>query len=190
MSGSTDRQKGYRATLGRKCNMMKWVIAAGLILAAPFAASAQDAEAGKAVFKKCSACHAFGKNALGPNLTCVFRPRCRHRRRLRRLLGCREEVGRHLGRRKAPRMVREGRCCDPRQQDDLPGRREGRNRPRQPARLHQERVQAVSGRPFSVSFETAAGAIRWRFSFERTCAEGTIRVIGHSCLPPHHEQLT
>jgi cytochrome c len=51
--------------------MMKWVIAAGLVLAAPFAASAQDAEAGKAVFKKCSACHAFGKNALGPNLTCV-----------------------------------------------------------------------------------------------------------------------
>lgn len=51
--------------------MMKWVIAAGLVLAAPFAASAQDAEAGKAVFKKCAACHAFGKNALGPDLTCV-----------------------------------------------------------------------------------------------------------------------
>jgi cytochrome c len=51
--------------------MMKWVIAAGLVLAAPFAASAQDAEAGKTVFKKCAACHAFGKNALGPDLTCV-----------------------------------------------------------------------------------------------------------------------
>lgn len=54
--------------------MMKWVIAAGLILAAPFAASAQDAEAGKAVFKKCAACHQVGpeaKNALGPALTCV-----------------------------------------------------------------------------------------------------------------------
>ena len=51
--------------------MMKWVIAAGLVLAAPFAASAQDAEAGKAVFKKCAACHAIGKNGLGPNLVCV-----------------------------------------------------------------------------------------------------------------------
>jgi cytochrome c len=51
--------------------MMKWVIAAGLILAAPFAASAQDAEAGKAVFKKCAACHAFDKNGLGPSLGCV-----------------------------------------------------------------------------------------------------------------------
>lgn len=54
--------------------MLKWVVAAGLILAAPFAAQAQDAEAGKAVFKKCAACHQIGpdaKNALGPNLTCV-----------------------------------------------------------------------------------------------------------------------
>lgn len=54
--------------------MLKWVIAAGLVLAAPFAASAQDAEAGKAVFKKCAACHQVGegaKNALGPALTCV-----------------------------------------------------------------------------------------------------------------------
>jgi cytochrome c len=62
------------ATFGRKLLMMKWVIAAGLVLAAPFAASAQDAEAGKAVFKKCAACHQVGpaaKNALGPQLTCV-----------------------------------------------------------------------------------------------------------------------
>ena len=54
--------------------MLKWVIAAGLVLAAPFAASAQDAEAGKAVFKKCAACHQVGetaKNALGPQLNCV-----------------------------------------------------------------------------------------------------------------------
>lgn len=54
--------------------MMKWVIAAGLVLAAPFAALAQDVEAGKAVFKKCAACHQVGpnaKNALGPALTCV-----------------------------------------------------------------------------------------------------------------------
>ena len=51
--------------------MMKWVIAAGLVLAAPFAASAQDAEAGKAVWKKCAACHAFDKNGLGPSLGCI-----------------------------------------------------------------------------------------------------------------------
>ncbi len=52
--------------------MMKWVLTAGLVLAAPAVASAQDAEAGKAVFKKCAACHQIGegaKNALGPSLT-------------------------------------------------------------------------------------------------------------------------
>jgi cytochrome c len=51
--------------------MMKWVMTAALVLAAPAVASAQDAEAGKAVFKKCAACHQVGegaKNALGPNL--------------------------------------------------------------------------------------------------------------------------
>ena len=54
--------------------MMKWVLAAGIVLAMPVAASAQDAEAGAAVFKKCAACHQIGpeaKNALGPILTCV-----------------------------------------------------------------------------------------------------------------------
>lgn len=51
--------------------MLKWVMAAGLVLAAPFAAVAQDVEAGKAVFKKCMACHQIGKNALGPDLQCV-----------------------------------------------------------------------------------------------------------------------
>jgi cytochrome c len=54
--------------------MMKWVLAAGIVLAMPVAASAQDAEAGAAVFKKCAACHQIGpeaKNALGPVLTCV-----------------------------------------------------------------------------------------------------------------------
>src|SRR5262245_34905869 len=59
---------------GRKYNMMKWVLAAGIVLAMPVAASAQDAEAGAGVFKKCGACHQIGpnaKNALGPVLTCV-----------------------------------------------------------------------------------------------------------------------
>jgi cytochrome c len=54
--------------------MLKWVIAAAVLVAAPVAASAQDAEAGKSVFAKCHACHQIGpdaKNGLGPNLTCV-----------------------------------------------------------------------------------------------------------------------
>ena len=54
--------------------MMKWVLAAGIVLAMPVAASAQDAEAGAGVFKKCAACHQIGpdaKSALGPPLTCV-----------------------------------------------------------------------------------------------------------------------
>lgn len=54
--------------------MLKWVIAAAALVAAPVAASAQDAEAGAAVFKKCAACHQIGpdaKNGLGPALTCV-----------------------------------------------------------------------------------------------------------------------
>jgi cytochrome c len=56
--------------------MMKWVIAAGFVLAAPFSASAQDAAAGKELFKKltCSTCHQIGpdaKNLAGPQLNCV-----------------------------------------------------------------------------------------------------------------------
>jgi cytochrome c len=54
--------------------MMKWVLAAGIVLVMPVAASAQDAEAGAGVFKKCAACHQIGpeaKAALGPPLTCV-----------------------------------------------------------------------------------------------------------------------
>lgn len=54
--------------------MLKWVLSAALVLAAPAAAMAGDAEAGKAVFKKCAACHQIGpdaKNALGPALTCI-----------------------------------------------------------------------------------------------------------------------
>jgi cytochrome c len=51
--------------------MRKWVIAAAALVAMPVAASAQDAEAGKAVFNKCRACHAVGegaKNLVGPQL--------------------------------------------------------------------------------------------------------------------------
>jgi cytochrome c len=49
--------------------MLKWVVAAGLMLALPTVASAQDAEAGKKVFTKCAPCHAVGpgaKNKVGP----------------------------------------------------------------------------------------------------------------------------
>jgi cytochrome c len=54
--------------------MLKWVVAAAALVAVPFTASAQDAEAGAAVFKKCAACHQIGpdaKNGLGPALQCV-----------------------------------------------------------------------------------------------------------------------
>ena len=51
--------------------MLRWVVAAGLMLALPTVASAQDAEAGKKVFTKCAPCHAIGpgaKNKVGPEL--------------------------------------------------------------------------------------------------------------------------
>jgi len=54
--------------------MKKIILAVALLLAGPVAASAQDAEAGKAVFAKCGVCHKIGEgaaNALGPALTCV-----------------------------------------------------------------------------------------------------------------------
>lgn len=54
--------------------MLKWVMAAGMIVAGTAAASAQDADAGKAVFNKCKACHSTeaGKNMVGPSLNGVF----------------------------------------------------------------------------------------------------------------------
>ncbi len=50
--------------------MLKWVIAAAAVAMVPAVASAQDAEAGKAVFNKCKACHSVeaGKNMVGPSL--------------------------------------------------------------------------------------------------------------------------
>lgn len=48
--------------------MRKLVIATAIIALAPAAAHAADAEAGKAVFKKCQACHQVDKNAVGPML--------------------------------------------------------------------------------------------------------------------------
>ncbi len=55
--------------------MRKLVLAIAMIAALPVAAHAADAEAGKAVFGKCKACHQIGegaKNAVGPNLTGVI----------------------------------------------------------------------------------------------------------------------
>ena len=51
--------------------MFRWVVAAFIAIALPAGASAQDADAGKKVFKKCAACHAVGpgaKNKVGPQL--------------------------------------------------------------------------------------------------------------------------
>ena len=55
--------------------MRKLVLAIAMVAAMPVAAQAADAEAGKAVFGKCKACHQIGegaKNAVGPNLTGVI----------------------------------------------------------------------------------------------------------------------
>ena len=55
--------------------MKKIILAAAMLLSGSVVASAQDAEAGKAVFAKCGVCHKIGEgaaNALGPALTCVL----------------------------------------------------------------------------------------------------------------------
>lgn len=52
--------------------MLRWVVAAGVMLALPAVASAQDAAAGKKAFTtKCGACHSIGPGAkakVGPEL--------------------------------------------------------------------------------------------------------------------------
>ena len=51
--------------------MLRWILAVGMAVALPAMASAQNAENGANVFKKCKACHdaaADGKNKVGPNL--------------------------------------------------------------------------------------------------------------------------
>lgn len=55
--------------------MLKWIVAAGALMAMPAVALAQDAEAGKAVFKKCAPCHDIGanaKNKVGPELNGIL----------------------------------------------------------------------------------------------------------------------
>jgi len=54
--------------------MKKTILALALLAAMPVAAQAQDAEAGKAVFNVCKACHGVGetaKNQVGPKLNGV-----------------------------------------------------------------------------------------------------------------------
>ncbi|WP_375465317.1 c-type cytochrome [uncultured Methylobacterium sp.] len=52
--------------------MRNHILGAAFALLLPtLSAQAQDAAAGKKVFTACKACHAFGKNGLGPNLTGV-----------------------------------------------------------------------------------------------------------------------
>ncbi len=51
--------------------MLRLVVAAGVMLALPTLALAQDAGAGKKVFAKCAPCHSVGPgatNKVGPNL--------------------------------------------------------------------------------------------------------------------------
>ncbi len=51
-------------------NMKLGLVLGAALLAAPFAASAQ--EAAPAAFNQCKACHVIGKNGVGPNLAGVF----------------------------------------------------------------------------------------------------------------------
>ena len=55
--------------------MLKWFIAAGVLMAMPAVALAQDAAAGKKVFNKCAPCHSIGpgaKNKVGPELNGIL----------------------------------------------------------------------------------------------------------------------
>jgi len=55
--------------------MRRLICSAALIAAMPALAAAQDADAGKAVFNKCRACHQVGegaKNLVGPVLNGLF----------------------------------------------------------------------------------------------------------------------
>ena len=47
--------------------MRKLVLAVALVAAMPVAANAADAEAGKAIFAKCKACHQINAKSIGPS---------------------------------------------------------------------------------------------------------------------------
>lgn len=48
--------------------MRHLILGAALALLMPVSAEAQDAGAGEKAFAPCKACHAFGKNGVGPDL--------------------------------------------------------------------------------------------------------------------------
>ena len=48
--------------------MRHLILGAALALLLPVSAQAQDAAAGEKAFAPCKACHAFGKNGVGPDL--------------------------------------------------------------------------------------------------------------------------
>lgn len=55
--------------------MLRWLVAVGALFALPAVASAQDAEAGAKIFKKCAPCHSIGpgaKNKAGPQLNGIL----------------------------------------------------------------------------------------------------------------------
>ncbi|GJD61075.1 c-type cytochrome [Methylobacterium frigidaeris] len=52
--------------------MRQLILGAALAALLPFAAQAQDAAAGEKAFAPCKACHAFGKNGVGPDLKGVI----------------------------------------------------------------------------------------------------------------------
>jgi len=63
------RDDVVREPKGKETGMLKWVVAASVMVALPTVALAQDAEAGKKVFVKCAPCHSIGpgaKNKVGP----------------------------------------------------------------------------------------------------------------------------
>jgi len=54
--------------------MLRRVVATCMMVAVPAVASAQDADAGKKIFRKCATCHGVGpgaKNKVGPHLNGV-----------------------------------------------------------------------------------------------------------------------
>jgi cytochrome c len=59
----------------KETGMLRWLVAVGALIAVPAVAVAQDADAGKGVFKKCAPCHAIGpgaKNKVGPELNGIL----------------------------------------------------------------------------------------------------------------------
>ncbi|MGH1418159.1 MAG: c-type cytochrome [Hyphomicrobiaceae bacterium] len=55
--------------------MLKWILAASMLVAMPVVSHAQDAAKGKKVFKKCKACHKIGpgaKHLIGPELNGIL----------------------------------------------------------------------------------------------------------------------